>query len=356
MGAGDGGTAVTGGVDRVAALSGDQSGGVRRPCLTLAMSDYDHVRDLMYGRVGVEGVQLMPLTLSIEEIFYRFTKYREWDLSEMSMGKYVSLLSQNDFSLTAIPVFPSRVFRHSSIYIRRDGPVKTPGDLKGKRIGLPEWAQTAAVYSRGMLMHEYGLKLQDVEWIQAGVNQPGRVEKVTLNLPEAVRYQSAPTKTLNGMLLSGEVDAVLSAHPPEAFKAAHPNVGRMFENYREVEEAYYRKTGIFPIMHTVAIRKPVLELYPWVAMNLFRAFEEAKGRSLARALEVTAPRFPVPWCFEYAQRCTEVFGKDLFPYGVEPNRTTLEAFVTYAWEQGVCHRKVAVEELFPPALTTSFKV
>jgi 4,5-dihydroxyphthalate decarboxylase len=326
-----------------------------RLILTVAISDYDHVRDFASGAVRADGIDTNFLTLSIEEIFFRFTKFREWDVSEMSMGKYVALRSQDDRSLSAIPVFPSRVFRHSSIYVRRDGPVSVPADLKGRRIGLPEWAQTAAVYSRGALMHQYGLALQDIEWIQAGVNQPGRTEKVKLNLPAGTRYTAMPDKSLDAMLLAGEIDAILTAHPPDSFERGDRRIARLFEDYRTVEEAYWRDTGIFPIMHVVAVRSDVLARHPWVAMNLFKAFEEAKRRSVARALEVTATRFPVPWIYDIAAKAQAQFG-ELFPYGVAPNRKTLDAFLQYAFEQGVCHRRLAVDELFPEALATSFKV
>lgn len=324
--------------------------------LTLAISDYDHVRDLTAGVVRAEGVDLTILGLSIEEIFHRFTRHREWDVSEMSMGKYVALRSQDDDSLTAIPVFPSRVFRHSSIYVRRDGPVRAPADLKGRRVGLPEWAQTAAVYSRGLLMHDHGLALQDIDWIQAGVNQPGRVEKVALALPEGTRLTPRPDRALNEMLLAGEIDAALTAHPPEAFESGDPRMVRLFPNYREVEEAYYRRTRIFPIMHVIAIKSDVLARHPWVAMNLLKAFTEAKRRSLERAREVTAHRFPIPWMADIAARTADLFGADFWPYGIEANRVTLDAFLGFAHEQGVCRRRLSVEELFPPSVRDSFKV
>jgi 4,5-dihydroxyphthalate decarboxylase len=324
--------------------------------LTLAISDYDHVRDLTSGAVRADGIELTVLSLSVEEIFYRFTKFREWEVSEMSMGKYVSLLSQGDASLTAIPVFPSRVFRHASIYVRRDGPVKAPADLAGRKVGLPEWAQTASIYSRGFLVHQFGLRLQDIDWYQGGVNQPGRIEKVELKLPAGIRYTAVPDKTLDDMLRQGELDAVLTAHPPDSFKRGDPQVVRLFENAQAVEEDYWRATGVFPIMHAIAIRSDVLARHPWVAMNLLKAFEEAKRRSVARALELTASRFPVPWIAEQAARARAMFGGELFPYGIAPNRTTLETFLRYAHEQGVCHRLLAVEELFPETVRSTFKV
>jgi 4,5-dihydroxyphthalate decarboxylase len=324
--------------------------------LTLAISEYDHVADLAAGRVVPEGIRLTCLNLPVEEIFFRHLVHREWDAAETSMGKYVSMVSQGDRSLAAIPVFPSRIFRHSSIYVRRDGPVQAPADLVGRRAGLPEWAQTAAVYSRGALMHQFGIDLAAIEWVQAGVNQPGRVEKVGLRLPPSVRLTRMPDRTLSDMLVSGEVDAVLSAAPPRCFNEGHPNIRRLFENYREVELAYYRDTSIFPIMHVVTIRRELVDRHPWVAMNLLKAFDEARRRSIARALDITAPRFPIPWCYEHATQAQATFGADYWPYGIDANRPTLEAFLRYAFEQGVCHRLLEPEELFPKSVQSSFKV
>ena len=329
---------------------------MRKVHLTLAVSDYDHVRDLTSGEVEAEGIELTRLNLPVEEIFYRFVRFREWDVSELSLAKYVALRSQDDPSLAAIPVFPSRVFRHSAIYIRPNGRVSRPEDLSGKRVGIPEWSQTATIYVRGFLMHQYGIHLQDVEWYQAGVNQPGREEKVALKLPDGVRMTRVMDRTLDGMLRAGQLDAVITAHAPESFKQGHPDIVRLFPDAIRVEEAYWRETGIFPIMHTVAVRRDVLSRHPWIAMNLFKAFEEAKRRSLARALEITASRFPIPWGVEYATRSRELFGEDFWPYGIEPNRTTLEAFLRFAYEQGGCSRPVTCEELFVEEVRSSFKI
>jgi 4,5-dihydroxyphthalate decarboxylase len=324
--------------------------------LTLALSEYDHVSDLMTGRVPVEGVELTGLTLQIEEIFFRAFVYRDFDVSEVSMAKYCSMVSQGDTTFAAIPVFPSRVPRHSSIYIRRDGPVKQPSDLAGRKVGLPEWAQTAAVYSRGLLVHHYGIPLSAIEWVQAGVDEPGRTEKVALNLPAGVNLTRRPDKSLNEMLLSGEIDAMLSAHPPSSIKQDHPNIGRLFEDFLDVEMKYVKETGIFPIMHTVAFRRDVVERHPWVAMNLFKAFEEAKNRSVARVRAITSTTVPIPWCYEFARRTQAAFGDDPWPYGIEANRRTLDAFLQYAHEQGVCHRRLAPEDLFLPQVQKSFRL
>jgi 4,5-dihydroxyphthalate decarboxylase len=329
---------------------------VSRLALTVASSHYDHITELVTGRVPVEGVDLTFLTLQIEEIFFRQFNYLDFDASEVSMGKYSSLVSQGNSPLTAIPVFPSRVARHSSIYIRRDGPVKTPQDLAGKRIGIPEWAQTAAVYSRGFMQHQFGIDLSSIDWVQAGVDQPGRQEKVKLNLPKGFRYRAAPDKSLGGMLVSGEIDAALSAHPPSCFEHGHPNVTRLFEDYLDIEMKYVKETGIYPIMHTIAIKREIVERNPWVAANLFKAFDEARRRSVERALNNTSSALPLPWGYELARRMQDVVGKELLPYGVEANRVTLDAFLQYAFEQGVCHRRLQPEELFPPQVQKSFRV
>jgi 4,5-dihydroxyphthalate decarboxylase len=324
--------------------------------LTMAIPDYDHTRDLVSGRVQAEGIDLTCLVYPVEEIFYRFIVYKEWEVSEISFAKYSALIAQGNKDFIALPVFPSRVFRHSSLYVRKDGPIKTITDLKGRKVGIPEWAQTAAVYSRGFLQDQYGVKLPSIQWVQAGVNQPGRIEKVDLKLPKGVKITRIADKSLNEMLLSGEIDAMLVARAPDAFVKGNPKIRRLFDDFIDVETDYYKKTGIFPIMHAVAIRRDVVDKNPWVARNLFTAFEEAKRRSIERVLEATVSLFPIPWYFEHARRGMELFGKDYFPYGIEPNRKTLEAFLKWAYEQGVCKRHVAVDELFPDSLASTHKV
>jgi len=321
--------------------------------LTLAVGDYDHTRDVGAGRVPVQGVELTTFNLRPEEMFFRFTFFREWDASEMSMGKYVSLRSQDDTSLTAIPVFPSRAFRHSMIYVREGGKIVRAEQLKGRRIGVPEWAQTAAIYSRGYLVREAKVPLESVEWIQAGVNEPGRMEKVKLNLPKGVDYRAEPGRSLTELLLAGDIDAILSARPPSALGRG---IGRLFHDYASVEEDYFRRTGIFPIMHVIVVKSELLQHHPWLAMNLYKAFEEAKRRSIERLADITVSAAPLAWLAPYTERMQRLFGDDFWPYGLEQNRVTLQAFVDFAYEQGVCHRRLALEELFAEQTLASFKV
>ena len=324
--------------------------------LSFAVHDYDHVRDLADGAVGVEGVALTVLHHPVEEIFFRFTRFREWDVSELSLAKYCSLRAAGDETLVAIPAFTSRSFRHSAIFIRSDGPLDDPAALAGARIGVPEWSQTATVYARGLLAHEYGVALENVSWVQAGTNEPGRTEGVVVSVPAGVSLTAMPEHTLNELLLAGELDAVIAAHPPEEFERGGGRIVRLFSDHRTVEERYYQQTGVFPIMHVVALRAELHARHPWVAMNLLSALAAAKARSVERALDVNAPSFPVPWGPANAQRAKELVGEDFWPYGIESNRRTLEAFLGYAHEQGVCARALEPEELFVPEAREAFKI
>ena len=324
--------------------------------ITYAASDYEHTRDLTRGDIQAEGIDLRYLNLQIEETFFRFIKFREWDVSEMSFGKYIALKSQDDETVTAIPVFPSRVFRQSSLFVLPDSGIRDASDLRGKKIGIPEWAQTASIYTRGWLVHNMGIPLQEIDWIQGGVNDAGRQEKVKLKLPDGVSYTPRPDKSLTQMLFDGEIDCIMSAHPPAPVEEGDDTIVHLYPNYQEVEEQYYKDTGIFPIMHVIAMRGDVFRENRWIAMNLLKAFTEAKDRAMFRVQEMTATRVPYAWCYEGAQKARKLFGDDFFPYGIEPNRTTLEAFLQYGFEQGVCQRKVEVEELFPEEVQAEFRV
>ena len=314
--------------------------------LSIAVGDYDHVRDLTNGRVHVEGVDLVPLQLGVEDIFPRFLAHREWDVSEMSFGVYTSLVSQGDRSMVAIPVFPSRVFRHGAFYVRADKSVETPGDLAGRRVGLPEWAQTASVWAKGLLTEELGVPLRAVRWVQAGVNEAGRTEKVALALPEGLSLEPVADRSLDEMLLEGDIDAIISARPPKSFQDGSGHIVRLFSDPVRVERDYLARTGIFPIMHIVVVRAAVLEHHPWIACNLVTAFCEARDRSVARLSDEMLSTVPLPWPAAAMREAAALLGEDVWPYGLEGNRTTLETFLRLAHEQGVAHRLLRPEELF----------
>ena len=324
--------------------------------LTIAMTDYDHFRDFRFGRVGAEGIEPLWLDLDLHEIFSRFAARREWHVSEMSFAKFVAQVATPDPDIIGLPVFASRVFRLASFYVNIDAGIRTAADLKGKRVGVPEWAQTAAVYSRGWLQHDAGVPLTSIEWVQAGIDTSGRTEKVDLHLPEGLQLKRETEKTLSEMLVSGEIDAAMTANAPGAFQNNNPKVARLFPNYRELEADYFRRTGIYPIMHVVAMRRDLLSQHPWIARNLCLAFEDSKNRSLERIRYEGCSNYPIPWLPHYVETLEELFGNDLFPFGIEANRRTLEAFLRYAYEQGVTGRHLRPEEIFPPDIEPSVAV
>jgi 4,5-dihydroxyphthalate decarboxylase len=327
--------------------------------LTLAVGDYDQTRDLALGRIHIPGIDLTVLNYDVEEIFFRFYDRTEWEVSELSLGMYTSAFSRGDHRFIAIPVFPSRVFRHSAIYIRDSGIIDSVEDLAGKRVGVPQWSQTATIYVRGYLAETVGIPLSSIHWVQAGVNNAGRPEPAVLKLPKGVKIQGVGDRTLNDLLLSGEIDAIISARPPIAFTNGDSRIRRLFVDSRSAEERYFKDTGIFPIMHTVAIRRDAYEANRWIARNLFVALQEAKNRSVARMLDLTAAHVPVPWAADLAVQAGHnlVFADgNYWPYGVIPNRTTLEAFLRFAYDQGTCHRKLSVEEIFAEEALAEIKV
>ena len=314
--------------------------------ITLAISSYDHVSELRYGGVSIEGVDPLFIELPIPEIFRRF---REWEVSEMSSAKYVALRSSGDDSIHAIPVFTSRLFRHSCIYVRR-GKIKAPEDLIGANVGVPSWSMTAGVYARGMLSDMYQVRSQDISWIQAGLDRPGRSEPIRLpSLPDEVSIRSNQVGTLEDMLWSGELDAVISPAVPESFARsadAGGPIGPLFPDAASAERSYFNATGIFPIMHLVVLRRDIVEAHPWIATNLYRAFEVAKRRYFQRLEDIAASRVPIPWIGEHLANIKEALGGDPWPYGVAPNRVALEALIRYSSEQWILTRDIAVDELF----------
>jgi 4,5-dihydroxyphthalate decarboxylase len=324
--------------------------------LSMAISNYDHVGDLVNGRILPEGIDLTAMELPIEEIFFRMLSFVEWDVSEFSMAKYVSMVGTGTAPFQAIPVFPSRVFRQSAFYIATGAAIKGPEDLARRRIGVPEWAQTAGIYARAFLQHQCGVRLADIHWVQAGVNQAGRTEKVTPSLPDGVNIEQVHDRSLNELLLAGDLDGIISAREPAGFLARDPRISRLWPDYRSIEETYYRKTGVFPIMHVIVIRNETLSRHPWIAMNLYRAFDEAKSNSLSRLSSIVNSRIAIPWSHEAYDHAREVLGDNFWPYGIEANRRTLDAFLQYCGEQGVTQRTVTVEELFPREVSKFFKV
>jgi 4,5-dihydroxyphthalate decarboxylase len=320
--------------------------------LTIATTDYDHFRDFRFGLVKAEGIDHNWLTLGHHECFARFTANREFDLSELSFAKFSAQISRPDSDIVGLPVICSRLFRFSSFYVNKKSGIKTVEDLKGKKIGSPEWAHSAAVYMRGWMHNEMGVTLTDVHWYQAGANAPGREEKVELNLPAGVQLTRVADKSLSQLLETNEIDCAIIARPPLCFLRHHPDVVRLFPDYIGMEEEYYARTRVWPIMHIIAMKKSIVDEHPWVARNLFNAFLESKRRSIERIMDPAVSRYPVPWLTTYATRMSTTFGEDLFPYGIEENRPTWEQMALYTLQQGIAHRLMKPEEIFPKGIMT----
>jgi 4,5-dihydroxyphthalate decarboxylase len=318
--------------------------------LTLACWDYDRTRALADGRIRPEGIDLTYIPMEMPESFFRMLHFGEFDASEMSLGWYTRTVFSDPRPFVALPVFPSRMFRHSCIYVHDGSGIDAPSDLAGRTVGCPEYGMTAAVWIKGILGDHYGVAVDSVRYRTGGLDQPGRRE-APLDLPAGIEMEHiGDDRTLSDMLEAGEIDALYSAHMPPCFAAGSPNVRRLFDDYATEERAFLERTGIFPIMHTVVVRADVLARQPWVAQSLRKAFDAAKDLAVHDLYEAAALKTSLPWALAEAERCRTLFGTaDFWPYGLEPNRTTLETFLRYCHEQGLTPRRLSPEELFPPS-------
>jgi 4,5-dihydroxyphthalate decarboxylase len=324
--------------------------------VSLAGCDYDRTRAIFDGRVQIKGCDAIPVAMSPEEAFHRAFRFQEFDITELSLSNYMNVTAKGIGHYAAIPVFPSRLFRHSSIYIRSDRGIEKPEDLKGKIIGVPEYQMTAAVWIRGILEDEYGLRPSDMRWRNGGLEQPGREQKVKLDLPAGIELQAIPTtETLAQHLDDGRIDALITALAPSCFKK-NPQVRRLFPDYRAAEEEYYRRTGIFPIMHVVGIRKSLLEQHPWLAVNTYAAFLEAKALCYRDQEKIGHLFTTLPWPVDELERARELMGPDFWSYGVQQNKREIEAISRYAFEQGLNARRLTAEDLFVPSTFDLAKV
>ncbi len=316
--------------------------------LTLACGPYDRTEALRSGLVRPEGIDLIYVPIqSPPELFARMVTNRSFDASEMSAAHYLGHRGRSDFPFVALPIFPSRMFRHGYIFVNTSAGIRAPEDLKGKRVGVPEYSQTAAVWIRGFLQDEYGVRPETMQWYSGGVNAPGRPAAL-VNVPHApVSITKVADRTLNDMLVAGALDVLIGARKPAAF-GKDPQIQRLFPDYRERERAYYQTTGIFPIMHTVVVREALYREQPWVAESLYKAFVQAKEWALAQMRFSSSLRYTLPWLHAELEEMTEVFGGDPWPYGLEPNRKTLETLVRYMVEQGLVREPVTLAEAFAP--------
>ena len=325
--------------------------------MTLGCWNYDRTRALMDGSVQPDGIELNYLNMPVEETFFRMLRHREFDCAEMSLSSYAVSLHKPDRPFVAIPVYPSRFFRHSCIYVNADAGIQEPQELIGKRIGNPEYQMTAPVWIRGILSDHYGVPVDSVSYLTGGEEEPGRSEKLKLDLPANIRVEPiGPTQTLSQMLLSGEIDALYTARMPSSFRSGGGRVKRLFENYVDVERAYFRSSGIFPIMHVVAIRRDVYEANRWVAQSLYKAFVEAQRRTYADLQDTAALKAMLPWLTAHVEDARREMGDDFWPYGLTRNRQTLDTFLRYHHEQGLSKRLLSADELFAPESLEAFKI
>ena len=325
--------------------------------LTVATWDYDRVRALIDGRVEVEGCTLNFMPMKVEEVFHRAYFHGEFDVAEIGFSPFLIALSRGTAPYVAVPAFLSRTFRHSAIYVRSDRGIGGPADLRGKRIGVPEYQQSAVLWIRGFLNDEHGIAARDIDWVQGGLEAWGRKDKFPLNLPAGFPLSGAPQgQSLSQLLADGEIDAIMSARAPSCFLEGHPKVERLFKDYRAAEKDYFRRVGIFPIMHAVGVRNDLATQHPWLPASVMKAFSEAKRLADEDLREVVALKIGLPWVTAEVEATEAVMGRDFWSYGVEANRTTLEAMARYSFEQGLAVRNLAVEEMFAASTLEDTKV
>ncbi len=323
----------------------------------MACWNYDRTRALFDGRVRPEGIDLNCLDLPVEETFFRMLRHREFEVAEMSLSSYLLSLWQPDPPFIAVPVFPSRAFRHSGIFVNAQSGIREPKDLIGRRIGMPEYQLTACVWIRGLLAEHYGVPQTNVTYFTGGQEEPGRSEKVRLQLPPDIRLERiGPTQTLAAMLAAGDLDALYAPRTPSTFYSRPDAVTRLFGNVMAVEREYFRATRIFPIMHTLVIRRDVYERDRWVAQSLFKAFRAAQQETYDQLIETSALKMMLPWLVAHVEDTRRDMGHDYWPYGLEPNRHTLETFLRYSHEQRLSPALLSPEQLFAPETLESFKI
>ena len=325
--------------------------------LSLGCWNYDRTRGLLEGRIQPDGIDLTYLDMPVEETFFRMLRHHEFDAAEMSLSSYSVSLHRPEKPFVAIPVFPSRFFRHSCIYVNAKAGIKEPKDLIGRKVGNPEYQMTAPVWIRGILQDEYGVPVDSVTYYTGGEEEPGRPEKLKLDLPPNIKVQPiGATETLAQMLLEGKIDALYTARMPSTYMTGGGKVKRLFENYVEVEQAYYRKTKIFPIMHTVAIKRSVYEQFPWVAMSFYKAFVQSQKETYADLYVTAALKAMLPWLTAHVEEARALMGDDFWPYGFDKNRETIATFLRYHHEQGLSRRLLKPEDLFAPQTLESFRI
>lgn len=319
--------------------------------LSLACWDYDRTRPLIDGRVQPDGIELDVTVMRPREIFPRMLEAQAFDVAEISLASYASLVGRAASPFVALPVAISKMFRHSCLYVRAGAGIHEPADLRGRRVGTTQFGSTAVVFMKGLLEDEYGVSQDELHWFVGGLDSPTQRPLIPLDLPAGVELEFLPAgRTLEGMIEAGELDALLSIYLPQLFRGRTGHLVRLFPDYRRREEDYYRRTGVFPIMHTVALRDDVHREHPWVAASLYRAFCEARDLAVDDLYDTDALRVALPWLISHVEETRAVFGDDYWANGLDVNRPTWDAVGRYVHAQGLSPRRVHPEELFVPGL------
>ncbi|MEA2986512.1 MAG: 4,5-dihydroxyphthalate decarboxylase [Alphaproteobacteria bacterium] len=324
--------------------------------LSLAVGPYDRTRALIDGSVQIDGVEPICMTLSPEEIFFRAFRHSEFDVCELSLSSFTVKTAQGNCPYVGVPAFVSRTFRHNSIYVRTDR-VKKPADLKGKKVGVPEYQLTANVWARAILEEEFGVKPSDISWVRGPITDAERPEKISIKLPPDVKLEDAPAgKTISQLLADGEIDGFIAPRAPDLDLRKHHNIGWLFPDPTAAAKDYYKRSGIFPIMHLVGVRRELVQEHPWLPAALLKAFEQAKAAALELLRDTSATKVTLPFVEENLKAARELMGEDFWPYGVAANRKTLEAFLRRRHAEGLSSRLVKVDEMFHPSTYESFKI
>ena len=324
--------------------------------LSVAVGNYDRCRPLFDGEVQIDGVAPVFMKLSPEEIFFRAFRNAEFDICELSLSSSTLKISENNFPYVCIPVFLSRMFRHSAVYVRKDR-IKCPQDLKNKKVGLPEYQLTANVWVRAFLNDDFGVAPEDITWVRGGISEPDRTEKIALDLPKNIRLENAPPgKTISALLAEGEIDGFVAPRAPAVRREDFKDIGWLFDDPQEAATDYYRKSKIFPIMHVVGVRRELTERHAWLPNALFKAFSASKDLAISRLEEMSASKITMPFVDERLQKDRALMGQDFWPYGVDKNKHVLEAFFAAHHAQGLSKRVVAVEEMFEEGILESFRI
>ncbi len=324
--------------------------------LSVAVGNYDRVRPLMDGAVGIDGVDPVFMNLPPEEIFFRAFRSQDFDICELSMSSFTVRTAERDCPYVGVPAFVSRAFRHNSIYVRRDR-IGSPADLKGRRVGLPEYQLTACVWARIILEDDHGVKPSDILWVRGGIENPGRAEKITIELPPGVRMDNAPEgTTITELLMCGDIDGFIAPRPPGPAARDDPRIGWLFPDPIAAGRDYFTRTGIFPIMHVTGVRRDLAQKHPWLPAAVLKAFSEAKAKCLAALEDTAATKVTLPFVEEQLRAARAFMGEDFWSYGLSPNRKVLETFLRHHHAQGLSSRLVSPEELFHPSTHESFAI